>query len=187
MQLFKTRLEIDLDEKQRLYEKIVYKHQFLLKNQYYFYSDNLNFSLNEDQYRGFTNHLTEFFINSSKEIFGDFNVNSGGRCYAYVSNTKEYHPKNRIHDHTKTCSINGVYYLNVPSSQSGMISFYDGDDREVYTYQPETFDLLIMPNFTKHYPHKSLTEEYRISINIEIFVNNWSEHYLLWHKNNFTK
>jgi len=108
-------------------------------------------------------------------------------CYAYVSNINDYHPKNRIHNHATTCSVNGVYYLNVPSEQSGMISFYNDNDEQVYTYQPKAFDLLIMPNFMKHYPHKSLVEEYRVSINIEIFIENWSNHYSHWYKNNFTK
>lgn len=187
MQLFKTRFEIDSEEKQDLYSKIVHKHKFLLENQYYNHSNNLNFSLTENQYNNFNNRLISFFIDSSREIFDDFEISSNGRCYAYVSNINEYHPKNRIHNHAKTCSVNGVYYLNVPSEQSGMISFYDDSDKEVYVYQPETFDLLIMPNFVKHYPHRSLVEEYRVSINVEIYIKNWSDHYARWHKSNLTK
>jgi len=187
MQLFKTQFEISLEEKQELYEKIVHKHLFLLRNYYYFQSENLNFSLVENQYKTFTNRLISFFVDASREIFGNFEIASDGRCYAYVSNINDYHPKNRIHNHATTCSVNGVYYLNVPSEQSGMISFYNDNDEQVYTYQPKAFDLLIMPNFMKHYPHKSLVEEYRVSINIEIFIENWSNHYSHWYKNNFTK
>lgn len=186
MHLFKTRFEISQTEKQDLYEKIIHKHLFLLKNGYYQYK-NLNFSLVENQYKNFTSRLIDFFVDASQKIFGDFKSTSDGKCYAYVSNINEYRPENRIHNHAKTCSINGVFYLNVPSDRSGMISFYNENNEQIYVYQPMTFDLLIMPNFMKHYPHKSCTEEYRVSINVEVFVENWSEHYSDWCKNNFTK
>jgi hypothetical protein len=89
-------------------------------------------------------------------------------AYAYVSNSTDF--KGGIHNHKSTSTFTGVYYLSVPSHDSGRLNFYDDNKNLIYSHQPVKDELIIFPNYLNHYPQKSNSELYRIAINIEIIA-----------------
>jgi len=148
------------------YEKIVSKH----KDSVYEYGGGSNFLLTEE-FDLFSKILIDIFHQKTKEKYVDFFGNykilpkNKNLCWAYVSNKNEY--RGGIHNHIETSTINSVYYFNMPSKHSGGISFFN-ENGKILTYQPKENDLLIFPNYLLHEPEKIDTEEYRISINMEI-------------------
>ena len=83
--------------------------------------------------------------------------------------------------------FNSVYYLNVPYlwdnyeyKPCGKILFYDRSESKWKSYQPEPYELLIMPNYLDHETEYHKTEEHRISLNFEIICDetiNWDPNY----------
>ena len=69
------------------------------------------------------------------------------------------------HTHTKTATINGVYYLRV-FDNCGCKFLINGEEK---LYKPKNDELLIFPSTLKHYPIPS-TKGIRISINMEILT-----------------
>lgn len=135
----------------------------------YSYSTSNNFALNlnKEAFDGLYCKLLEI----SENLFGSLRLleNNKRTCWAYLTNKDFY--RGGIHDHTHTSIINAVYYLQVPETKSyreGSISFYNSEDQEVFCYKPKVGDLLIFPNFLRHQPHQSHTEDFRIAINMEI-------------------
>lgn len=88
------------------------------------------------------------------------------KVWSYSSNYEDY--ASIFHDHKNSCTITAVYYLNNPDKNSGDIEFLD-NDRNVLTYHPNNFDLLIFPDYAVHKPNRTMSrDEWRISINMEI-------------------
>ena len=113
---------------------------------------------------------SEFFSIAAEE-FGPLELDprSIRTCWGYVTNKDFY--KGGIHHHLRSSTINGVYYLSVPSTETareGSISFYNDAHQEIYNIKPKAGDLVIFPNYLHHQPHQSRTEEYRIAVNMEI-------------------
>ena len=156
---------LELDEKY-WYDKIVFEH----KQHSYNVIDN-NFLLDE-KFQKLTDTLIKNFHKISEEeysiSFGKYKLlpENSNICWAYVTNKNEH--RGGIHHHVKTSIINSVFYLNMPSNNSGGISFYDDTYKRCLTYQPKKYDLIIFPNYFLHRPERINTEEYRISINMEI-------------------
>jgi hypothetical protein len=60
-----------------------------------------------------------------------------------------------------------VYYLNVPDKTSGEIEFLGSNDK-TFKYYPDTFELIIFPDYLVHKPNFSNSENWRVSVNMEI-------------------
>jgi len=108
------------------------------------------------------------FLDECKSTLGKFKL--------FKHNSKDFHclctNKNYYasvpHDHMFSSTIVGVYYLNVPDNK-GAILFKVND--EWGSYQPSEKELLIFPSYLEHDTLKNDTEEWRISINMEILCN----------------
>jgi hypothetical protein len=151
-----------------LYKAIVKEHKnYLLTSKP---EDSLNFLLG-DAYSNLIEDIYKALINSSQNIFGKLLMQDNNKKvgWAYVSNKNDF--RTNIHHHLWTSTINGVYYLNVPTNDSGQIQFYDNAENVIYTHQPVTDEMIIFPNYLLHQPLKSNSDEYRIAINIEIKCN----------------
>ena len=124
-----------------------------------------NFQVTGD-HSGFFNRLYEKFLHASFEQFGQFTLSTenSNRVWAYYSTSTEY--VSVWHDHTRTSTINSVYYLSVPGGDGGEIEFILNGN--IFSYKPEENDLLIFPDYLVHRPIPSLSEKARISINMEI-------------------
>ena len=111
------------------------------------------------------------FVYYSLRLFKSINLDSDNSTsvWAYVNNKDNY--STSIHNHKKTSIINGVYYLNVPDSDSGRLVFYDDESNEIGFIQPETNDLMIFDCNVNHKPLQSISDAYRIALNMEIKCN----------------
>ena len=128
-----------------------------------------NFEVIEDR-NDICKKLYEKFLQTSKDIFGNITLDSrnSDACYCLCTN-KDYW-ESVPHDHLTTSTINAVYYLQVPKVNGeycGKIRFLNNYG-EWESYQPEPFEMLIMPNYLVHDTEYHDTEEWRISLNLEI-------------------
>ena len=114
----------------------------------------------------FFNNLYERFVFIAKKNF-DFSLSlqNLNTCWAYVSNKESN--ETGWHNHKLTSTLNGVYYLQMNSSASGIRFRQNGQE---LLLKPQVNDLLIFPNELEHYPVPS-TDDNRISINMEILAN----------------
>jgi hypothetical protein len=120
--------------------------------------ENFLFDLYDDFVEISRKHLKKFTI-SDKNI---------KRYWAYGTN--RFDPHYQWHDHVRTSTINGVYYLRIPKTVTGCELDLSHKDN-FFRFFPEENDLLIMPNYLQHAPRQPLCDEYRISVNIEIVCN----------------
>lgn len=124
-----------------------------------------NFMIMEDE-TGFYKHLYYKFYCLCKTYLSFTPLKDNiDRVWAYVSNCKDY--ASIFHHHAKSCTIVAVYYLNIPDKNSGDIEFML-DDGKIYTYHPNNFDLIVFPDYLMHKPNKSMSDEWRVAINMEI-------------------
>jgi hypothetical protein len=153
-----------IDEKSR---KFLYDNVIKCFQSFHFDGINYNFKLNSE-FDYFCHPLYDEFLKFSQQIYGPFDVAADIKkeCWVYVNNI--YHRNTIIHNHTKTSTINGVFYLNVPCNQTGKINFYDNDLSFIGDFQPENDDLIIFRSTLNHKPEISMTEEFRIAFNMEI-------------------
>jgi hypothetical protein len=164
-------LDINYD-KDKIYNEIIsdFKSQEM---QEYLASGANNFKLNKKY--DFINTIYKKFFQESTKLFGELvldptNVKDG---WAYINNKEFY--KNGIHNHLRTSTINSVYYLNVPDEATGSINFFDDEHNIIYMHCPKEKELLIFPNYMLHEPCQSMTDKYRIAVNLEIKCQNiWS-------------
>ena len=131
---------------------------------------------------GAFDRLYQEFFNIASEELGPLELDpkSIRTCWGYVTNKDFY--KGGIHHHLRSSTINAVYYLSVPETKTGRegsISFYNDAHKEIYNIKPKAGDLVMFPNYLLHQPHQSFSEEYRISVNMEIICKE------IW--NNVTK
>jgi hypothetical protein len=118
------------------------------------------------------------FFSIVSNIFGPFNLSTKQRnyCWANVYNKDSY--RSNLHHHLRTSSVNGIFYLNLPSATDGGLKLVH-DDQEL-TFMPENLDLLIMPAWMPHEPLPVNTLENRIAINMEIAtIEHVDDYYLL--------
>lgn len=162
--IYTSILDVDYD-KSKLYNQII--TDFKSKEAQEFLALGSN-SFKLDKKYNFINTIYEKFLQESTKLFGDLvldptNIKDG---WAYINNKDFY--KNGIHNHLRTSMINSVYYLNVPDETTGCINFFDNDYNIIYTHYPKEKELIIFPNYLLHEPCQSMTEDYRIAINLEI-------------------
>lgn len=111
------------------------------------------------------------FLNICEKTFGPLvlQISNKKTCWGYFSN--KFYYLGGIHNHIQTSVINAVYYLQVPVTETlreGSLSFYNKQWQEVYNYKPIAGDLILFPGHVNHQPHQSFTDDFRISINMEI-------------------
>lgn len=165
--LYSITLNLDYD-KDKLYKSII--DDFNTKwVQDFLNNGNNNFSLSPI-HEPFNSMLYNKLVEECTKLFGAINIHSNNnkKLWVYMNNKRFY--KNGIHNHINTSTINAVYYLNVPDTNSGAINFYE-NDKVILSYQPKEKELIIFPNYVYHEPQQSMTEEYRIGINMEIKCN----------------
>tara|TARA_B100000287_G_C20489696_1_gene724592 strand:- start:95 stop:631 length:537 start_codon:yes stop_codon:yes gene_type:complete len=158
---------IDDDKKEILLEDIFYS-----KDKHDTKKDSVgikkNFPILRDR-NNITEILYKKFFKASENIFGRIDLHEGNSSQAWSLCTNKDYWESVPHDHKKSCTINAVYYLQIPKIDGkycGMIRFLvDGEWRD---YQPEPYELIIMPNHLKHDTTFHDTEEWRISLNFEI-------------------
>lgn len=164
-------LDINYD-KDKLYNEIVTDFKSKEAQEFLALGSN-NFKL--DKKYNFVNTVYEKFFQESTKLFGKLvldptNIKDG---WAYINNKEFY--KNGIHNHLNSSTINSVYYLNMPDETTGSINFFNDDHDIIYTHHPKEKELIIFPNYMLHEPCQSMTDEYRIAVNLEIKCQNiWS-------------
>jgi hypothetical protein len=170
LSIYSFTLDINYD-KNKLYDEII--KDFKSEEIQSYLKQSNNFKL--DKKYNFINSIYEKFFQESTQLFGAIQLDSTNikDGWAYINNKNFY--KNGIHNHLNTSTINSVYYLNVPDTKTGSINFFDNEHNIIYTHHPKEKELIIFPNYMLHEPCQSMTDEYRIAVNLEIKCQNiWS-------------
>lgn len=160
-------LQMDRD---RLCEAIVSLHRIQT------YSHGNNFPLLGLPFSSLCKSLYGSFLSACHQHLGPFSISphSSDRCWAYVSNRQDY--RKGVHHHLHTATINGVYYLRVPTcsalaTQTGALCFFDDNEQQTLRLQPQEDDLLIFPSALLHEPEPIESDHYRIAINMEVICD----------------
>jgi hypothetical protein len=114
------------------------------------------------------NNLYEEFLKECKNSLGDFTIYQKNSKDLFSLCTNKNYYSSVPHDHISTSTIVGVYYLNIPDDKAAII--FD-IDKKWRPYMPTEGELLIFPNYLKHDTLQNNTEEWRISINMEILCD----------------
>jgi hypothetical protein len=125
-----------------------------------------NYPIIEEEINFFSK-LQDKFLKVSKKIFNQITLSDERVrfCYCYNSSLTDY--VSIYHDHTKTCTINSVYYYQVSKGDSITFLMEDGNE---FTYFPIQGELLIFPSTLIHKPNKPSTNKKRYSLNMELFT-----------------
>ena len=111
------------------------------------------------------------FLEYSQNRFGKLNIIKEPEMWALCTNKDNW--KSVVHNHIETSTINAVYYLNIPQidyKNVGDIKLLHND--KWYNYMPSENELLIFPNYLTHDTEYNKTDDFRVSINMEIKCNN---------------
>ena len=111
------------------------------------------------------------FLEYSQNRFGKLDIIQEPEMWALCTNKDNW--KSVIHNHINTSTINAVYYLNIPQidyKNVGDIKLLHNDIW--YNYTPSENELLIFPNYLTHDTEYNKTDNFRVSINMEIKCNN---------------
>ena len=111
------------------------------------------------------------FLDYSQNRFGKLDIIKEPEVWALCTNKDNW--KSVVHNHIETSTINAVYYLNVPQ-----INYKNVGDIKLlhnnkwYNYTPSENELIIFPNYLTHDTEYNKTDDFRVSINMEIKCNN---------------
>ena len=135
------------------------------------FQTSFNFRIIENEKNDFR-MLRNLFYDTARELFNKFTIHPSHKIesWALVSNQNTPN-KYSIHNHLKTASINGVFYLAMPEliEPEGNIEFLFDNKR--ICYKPTRGELLIFPGDLNHVPYPHSLAKFRISINMEIKTN----------------
>jgi hypothetical protein len=168
--IYSFKVDINYD-KDKIYNKIISDFKSEMAQAYL--TTGNNFKL--DKKYDFINTIYEKFFQESTRLFGELVLDPTNTkdVWVYINNKEFY--ENGIHNHLKTSTINSVYYLNVPDETTGGINFFNDEHDIIYAHHPKEKELLIFPNYMLHEPCQSMTDRYRIAVNLEIKCQNiWS-------------
>lgn len=158
---------IDLNHHKEIYDNIVgefYSHSFS-----YGGGRNILLDLENPVYKNFCNQLYDIFKDLAVANYKvNISKDSSTNCWANLSNTNFF--IGNIHNHKNTADINCVYYFNVPENCGGEIDFFDEENQIVFTFTPKNGDMLIFPGSLNHKNRYINSEDFRISINMEILI-----------------
>lgn len=109
--------------------------------------------------------LYDRFLAICRDRFEPFalRADNSRACWAYVQNRERF--ASVWHDHTRTASINGVYYLAVPDPTGAIRFQLDGHEWEL---APNQGSLYVFPCWLVHKPMPQASDAWRISINVEV-------------------
>ena len=116
------------------------------------------------------------FLEYSQNRFGKLDIIKEPEMWALCTNKDNW--KSVVHNHIETSTINAVYYLNIPQlnyKNVGDIKLLHNN--KWYNYTPSENELIIFPNYLTHDTEYNKTDDFRVSINMEIKCNNeinWS-------------
>ena len=111
------------------------------------------------------------FLEYSQNRFGKLDIIQEPEMWALCTNKDNW--KSVVHNHIETSTINAVYYLNIPQIDYKSV----GDikllhENKWYNYTPSENELIIFPNYLTHDTEYNKTDDFRVSINMEIKCNN---------------
>lgn len=157
--------KIDDDHRKELYDSLVRLHH---TNDYGSLNNNMPIS------GEFVNEIKSFFTKKCSEVYGNFTILDDPRdpAWAYMIN-KDWYRGEFVHDHMASCTYVGVYYLNVPKCEDkyeGCLKLYNYKKDVVDYFFPKNDQLIIFESDLIHSITQSKTEEFRISINLELKV-----------------
>lgn len=117
------------------------------------------------------------FFSIVSDTFGPFNLSTKQRnyCWANVYNKDTY--RSNLHHHLRTSSVNGIFYVNIPSNVDGGLRLVYEDQDMMFI--PENLDLVIMPSWMPHEPMPVDSLQNRVAINMEIATIESVEDYYL--------
>lgn len=146
--------KIDIPFKDEIIEEAIQQRQYK--------TEGFNFLLHT-KYRA---DLYDIFILKCKELFKNIDIiEEEFNIWCSVSD-KNYTLTN-WHNHQDTANINGVIYLKLCSDEKG-IDFKINN--KVVNYIPCENELIIFPSYLWHHPNVSITDEKRISLNLELLT-----------------
>jgi len=140
--------------------------------------DSYSFPINNESI--FFKDLYTKFMTVTREIFGDYNLDIGSVRNSVWCYRSALNDCNCVwHDHIRTCTINGVYYLqinkgdtislNKESKEKNNFSKKIPDNSDIIEkYKLEESELLIMPNYLMHKPDPPTGNKVRYCLNMEI-------------------
>lgn len=124
-----------------------------------------SYMIKEDKTKFYKHLYYKFYSFCMSQFFFTPKSENIDNVWIYASNRGDY--ASVFHDHKNTCNINSVYYLNVPDNTSGDIEFMD-ENKKIFKYHPNNFDLIIFPDYLIHKPNRSMSDEWRVAVNMEI-------------------
>jgi len=161
---------VPIFQKKRIVEKVIEN-----KTLYYDSEKGYNFPILKDYNNFFKKLYSKYYKLCKKKFHFNEYLDSKSVCWAYVSDKNDF--KEYWHNHIKTSTINGVYYLNIPKKDNVTIDFELND--EIFTHKVNNYDLLIFPDYLNHKPNRCYNDGYRISINMEIICIESSNEFFL--------
>jgi hypothetical protein len=156
---------------EEIHRKQLYDEVINLHNNYEYPKIHNNMPINGS----FVQEIKSFFIDKCMHLYGKFTILEDSRDagWAYITN-KDWYKEQLIHNHIQTSTYVGVYYLNVPQFENkydGCLKFYDFEKAEPIDYFfPKNNQFIIFESDLIHSISQPKTEEYRISINLELKV-----------------
>lgn len=159
-----------LNERKQYIKSLIINKLDFLKNEITSKGLGNNVKVFEDEYFEL---LYSKFVYTCLKLFKNLEIKNNNleTVWAYLNNKDFFPNEGCIHNHINTAIINSVYYFNVPDASSGKILFFDNNQNEIGSIQPETGDLIIFANYLYHAALQSNSEDYRISLNLELQCN----------------
>ena len=113
------------------------------------------------------------YVDTCHEVLKPFTLHHDTSNIAWTYCTNDQDTKHVWHNHTKSSTINSVYYLQIPHCEGNQLEIeYKGNRVD---FHPRENDFLIFPNYINHAPMKPRSKEFRISINFELLCNEKAE------------
>jgi hypothetical protein len=99
-----------------------------------------------------------------EELFDVSELLNPIKTWMYVQNNE--HCTDNWHDHVRTASVNGVFYIDPPENGGALQLIYLDT---VHTVEIQPKRLYIFPGWLCHRPTKQEDENWRVSINVEYY------------------
>lgn len=130
---------------------------------------NIQLDKNNPIYSNFCDQIYNIFKDLTKvKINKNISKKSSHNCWANLTNSNFF--IGNIHDHSNTAHVNCVYYFNMPDGNGGELDFFDDNDNVMFTFLPKQGDMIIFPGNLKHKNRYINSNEFRISINMELLL-----------------
>jgi len=109
--------------------------------------------------------VTKKFVDVVQTLFDITPPLNSIKTWIYVQNSKDY---NSVwHNHIRTASLNGTFYINLPKV-GGKLEIFEGGSTQI-DLEPKT--LYLFPGWMYHRPLPQIDEEYRVCVNVEYYTD----------------